>query len=46
MCNKMVVVNHRKYLEAIVPISMRKLGQVKKLAGTTWGADTNILRRV
>ena len=33
-------------LEAVAARSMRKLGVLKKLAGTTWGADTNILRRV
>ena len=32
--------------EAVAARSVRKLGLLKKLGGTTWGADTNILRRV
>ena len=34
------------HLEAVAARSVRNLGLLKKLAGTTWGADTNILRRV
>ena len=33
-------------LETVAARSVRKLGLLKKLASTTWGADTNILRRV
>ena len=33
-------------IEAVVARSMRRLGLLNKLAGTTWGADKNILRRV
>ena len=36
----------KTHLEAVAARSVRKLGLLKKLAGTTWGADTNILRRV
>ena len=34
------------HLEAVAARSVRKLGFLKKVADTTWGADTNILRRV
>ena len=33
----------KTHLEAVAARSVRKLGLLKKLAGTTWGADTNIL---
>ena len=36
----------KTHLEAVAARSVRKLGVLKKLAGTTRGADTNILRRV
>ena len=36
----------KTHLEAVAARSVRKLGLLKKLAGTTWGADTHILRRV
>ena len=36
----------KTHLEAVAARSVRKLGLLKKLASTTWGADTNILRRV
>ena len=36
----------KTHLEAKAARSMRKLGLLKKLEGTTWGAATNILRRV
>ena len=36
----------KTHLEAVVARSVRKLGFLKKLARTSWGADTNILRRV
>ena len=35
----------KTHLEAVAARSVRKLGLLKKLAGTTWGADTNILYR-
>ena len=34
------------HLEIVAARSMRKLGPLKKLAGTTWGADRKILWRV
>ena len=36
----------KTHLEAVAARSVRKLGLLKELAGTTWGADTSILRRV
>ena len=36
----------KTHMETFVARSVRKLGLLKKLAGTTWGDDTNILRRV
>ena len=36
----------KTHLEAVAARYMRKLVLLKKLAGTTWGAHTNILRRV
>ena len=36
----------KTHLEAVAARSVRKLGLLKKLVGTTWGGDTNILRRV
>ena len=36
----------KTHLEAVAARSVTKLGLLKKLAGTTWGADTHILRRV
>ena len=36
----------KTHLEAVAARPVRKLGLLKKLAGTTWGSDTNILRRV
>ena len=36
----------KTHLEAVAARSLKKLGLLKKLAGTTWGADTNILRRI
>ena len=36
----------KTHLEVFAARSVRKLGLLKKVAGTTWGADTNIRRRV
>ena len=36
----------KTHLEAVAARPVRKLGLLKKLAGTIWGADTNIPRRV
>ena len=36
----------KAHLEAVAARSVRNLGVLKKLAGTTWGADTNIPQRV
>ena len=36
----------KTHLETVAARSVRKLGLLKKLAGSAWGADTNILRRV
>ena len=36
----------KAHLGAVAARSLRKLGLLQKLANTTWGADTNILRRV
>ena len=36
----------KTHLEAVAARSLKKLGLLKKLAGTTWGADTNILQRI
>ena len=36
----------KTHLEAVVVRSVRKLGLLQKLAGTIWGADTNIMWRV
>ena len=36
----------KTHLETVAARSVRKLGLLKKLVGITWGADTNILRRV
>ena len=36
----------KTHLEAVAARPVRKLGLLKKLAGTAWGADTNILLRV
>ena len=36
----------KTHLEAVAARPVRKLGLLKKLAGTTWGTDTNILLRV
>ena len=35
----------KAHMEAVAARSVRNLGLLKKLAGTTWGADTNIPRR-
>ena len=37
---------YKRHLETVAARSVRKLGLLKKVAGTTWGADTNILRKV
>ena len=36
----------KPHLETTAKKSIRKLGLLKKLAGTSWGADTKILKRV
>ena len=36
----------KTHLETVAARSVRKLGLLKTLVGTTWEADTNILRRV
>ena len=40
------LLTRKTHLEEVAARSVRKLGHLKKLAGTTWGADTNVLRRV
>ena len=36
----------KTHMKVVRARSVRKLGFLNKLAGATWGADTNILRRV